>query len=114
MPGRRARGSEDLEPVSLGDRGEPRHVGGTFGRGRQNAFERRLADLPLESLELHRREADQSPRSTGLRVERVRHPFGAERERAGLQRQFRVRDPEGQLALEDVEPLVLLGMDVPR
>ena len=88
--------------------------GWAFGRRRQHAFGGGLADLALESLELHRREADQRPRSTGLRVEGVRHALGAERERAGLQRQLRVRDPEGELALEDVEPLVLLGMDVPR
>ena len=85
-----------------------------FARGRQDAFESRLADLSLESLELHRREADQHLRYTRLYVERVRHAFGAERERAGLQRQLRVRDPDGHLAIEDVEPLLLLGMDVPR
>ena len=93
-PGGGPGGAEDLEPVSLRDRDQPRHVGGAFGRGRQDAFEGRLADLSLESLELHRREADERPRSTGLRVERVRHSLGAERERAGPQRQFRVRDPE--------------------
>ena len=72
------------------------------------------ADRALESLELHRREADQRPRATGLGVEGVRHPLGSERERAGRQRQSRVGDPEGQLAVEDVEPFVLLGVDVPR
>ena len=113
VAGRRAWGAEDLEPVSLGDRGEPRHVGVALHRRRQDALGGRLADLSLESLELHRREADQRPRSACLGVEGVRHALGAERERAGLQGQARVGDPEGHLALEDVEPLVLLGVDVP-
>ena len=44
----------------------------------------------------------------------MRHPLGAERERARRQREGCVGNPEGQLTLEDVEPLVLLGVDVPR
>jgi len=78
VSGGRSGGSEDLKPVSLGDRGEPRHVGVAFGRGRQDAFESRLADLSLESLELHRREADQHHPYTRLHVERAGHPFGAD------------------------------------
>ena len=85
-----------------------------FGWRRQHAFGGGLADLALESLELHRREPDQRPGSIGLGVERVRHSLGAERERAGRQRHARVREPECDLAVEDVEPFVLLGMDVPR
>src|SRR6202011_4579451 len=88
VSGRGAGGSEDLEPVLLRDRDQALHVGVAFGWRRQHAFGGGLADRALESLELHRREADQRPRSTGLRVERVRHPLGAEPERAGGQRQF--------------------------
>ena len=114
MAGRRARGAKDFEPVSLGDGGESCHVRVALGRRRQDAFEGGLADFSLESLELHRREADQRPCSACLGVEGVRHPLGAERERASCQREGCVGNPEGQLTLEDVEPLVLLGVDVPR
>src|SRR5207342_1277941 len=106
-------GAEDLESVSLRDRGEPRHVRVALGRRRQDGLGGGLADFPLESLELHRREPDQRPRPAWLGVEGVRHALGAERKRTGLQGQSRVRDPESHLALEDVEPLVLLAMDVP-
>jgi hypothetical protein len=51
-------GAEDLEPVSLGDRREPRHVRVALHWRRQDAFGRGLTDFSLESLELHRREAD--------------------------------------------------------
>src|ERR1044071_1145628 len=66
-----------------------------------------------ESLELHRREADKSFCAACFGVDGVRHVLRAEREGAGLQRHARVRDPEGEFAVEDVEPLVLLWMDVP-
>ena len=39
--------------------------------------------------------------------------FGPNAKEPGLQGHARIRDPEGELAFEDVEPLVLLGMDVP-
>ena len=45
VPGRRAWRAEDLEPVSLRDRGEPRHVRVAFERRRQDALGGRLADL---------------------------------------------------------------------
>ena len=45
MSGRRSGRSEDLEPVSLGDWGEPRDVGGTLGWRWEDSFKRRLADL---------------------------------------------------------------------
>ena len=52
-------------------------------------------------------------RAACLGVEGVGHALRAECKRAGLQGQAGVGDPEGELALEDVEPFVLLGMDVP-
>ena len=58
VAGRRARGAEDFEPVSLGDGGESCHVRVALGRRRQDAFEGGLADFSLESLELHRCEPD--------------------------------------------------------
>jgi len=58
VTGRRARGAEDFEPVSLGDGGESCHVRVTLGRRRQDAFEGGLADFSLESLERHRCEPD--------------------------------------------------------
>src|SRR5436190_7813137 len=84
-----------------------------FERLRQDAFGGRLTDFSLESLELHRREADPRLRSACLGVEGVWHALRAEREGAGLQREACVGDAEGQLALQDVEPLILLGMDMP-
>jgi hypothetical protein len=67
-----------------------RCMGGAVGCGRQDALGGRLADLALESLELHRREADERPCSTVLGVEGVRYPLGPNAKRAGLQRQSRV------------------------
>jgi hypothetical protein len=49
-------------------------VGPSSGGG-STAFGGRVADPALEFLELHRREADEGPRSTSLRVERVRTPL---------------------------------------
>lgn len=79
MAGRRAWRAKNLEPVALGDGSEPRHVGvALHGRG-QDTFGGGLADFPLESLELHRREADQCPRSACLGVEGVRHALTTRR-----------------------------------
>ena len=85
VAGGRAWGAEDLEPVSQGDRREPRHVRRALHRRGEDALGGGLTDFALESLELHRREADQHLRPACLGVEGVRHPFGAEREPAGLQ-----------------------------
>ena len=68
VPGRGARRAEDLEPVALGDGGEPRHVRVARERRRQDASGRWLADLPEESLELHRCEPNQRLRATRLGV----------------------------------------------
>src|SRR5437764_12837460 len=114
VAGGRAGRAEDLHPVAGGDREQQVHVWMAFERRRQDAFGGGLTDCSLESLELHRSEADQCLRSACLGVERVRDSLGAERERAGLQGEAFVGDPEGDFALEDVEPLVLLGMHVPR
>ena len=46
--------------------------------------------------------------------ERVRHALGAEREPARRQIQARVADVEREVPVEHVEPLILLGVDVPR
>jgi hypothetical protein len=70
-PGR----AEDDHPVALCDREQPLHVGVALER-RQHPLGCRLTDLSLESLELHRREADQRPCSACLGVEGVRHPLG--------------------------------------
>src|SRR3954451_3724011 len=82
VAGGRAGGTEDLHPVAGCDREQQVHVGGAFERRRQDAFGGGLADCSLESLELHRREADQCLRSAGLGVERVRDSLRAEDERA--------------------------------
>src|SRR6266480_6723213 len=105
--------SEDLHPVLGADREEPRHVRRGVERRWENAFEGGLADLSQESFEQKRLEADQRLASGGACDERVRHPLGAEGKSAGRQGQLRVADVEGELSVEDVEPLVLVGMDVP-
>src|SRR5439155_1022293 len=86
---------------ALCDREQPLHVRVALERRRQHPLGCRLTDFSLESLELHRREADQRSCSACLGVEGVRHPLGAERERASRQREGCVGNPEGQLALED-------------
>ena len=87
--------------------------GASSGGGRTRSV-RRLADLAQEALEVERREADQRLRSVGLADERVRDALRAEREGARRQRQPLVTDVDRELALEDVEPLVLVRMDMPR
>ena len=82
-------------------------------RRREDALARGLADLAKESLELERLEADEGLAAVGARDERVGDALGAEGEAAGRQGQLGVADVERELAVEDVEPLVLLGMDVP-
>src|SRR5438034_7702762 len=67
-----------------------------------------------EALEEEGLEADQCLRPVGLTDERVRHASGAERERAGRQREAFLADIDRELPFEDVEPLVLLRVDVPR
>src|SRR5216684_7448883 len=71
VAGRWAWGTEDLEPVPLGDGGEPRHVGVALHWRGHDALGSGLADFPLESLELHRREADQRSCPAGFGVEGV-------------------------------------------
>ena len=90
VSGRWAWGAEDLEAVSLCDRDQPCDVGVAFQGRRQHAFGGRLADLPQEPFELHRREADQRSCAAGFGVEGVRHALGAERERTGLSGRCRV------------------------
>src|SRR6266545_5882228 len=111
--GRGPWGSEDLHPVLRADGEQPGHVRRGVERRWQDAFEGGLTDLSQESFEQKRLEADQRSASGGACDERVRHPLGAEGESAGRQGQLRVADVEGELSVEDVEPLVLVGMDVP-
>src|SRR6266545_3988898 len=111
--GRRSWWSEDLHPVLRADREEPRHVRRGIERRWQNAFEGGLTDLSQESFEQKRLEADQRSASGGACDERVRHPLGTEGKSAGRQGQLSVADVECELSVEDVEPLVLVGMDVP-
>src|SRR4051794_24895573 len=65
------------------------------------------------ALEQERLEADQRLGLVRLGDEGVRHAPGTECERTGLQRQARVADIDGELAVEDVEPLVLVRVHVP-
>src|SRR6266704_6089677 len=111
--GRRSWGSEDLHPVLRADGEEPRHVRRGVERRWQNAFEGGLADLSQESFEQKRLEADQRFASGGACDERVRNPFGPEGKSAGGEGQLSVADVECELSVEDVEPLILVGMDVP-
>src|SRR2546426_9496784 len=112
-PGRRPWGSEDLHPVLRADRQEPGHVRRGVERRWENAFESGLTDLSQESFEQKRLEADQRPASVRAGDERVRNPLGTEGEAAGRQGQLSVADMESERSVEDVEPLVLVGMDVP-
>src|SRR5215218_7141017 len=111
--GRRAGRAEDDHPVALGDREQPLQIRRSGKRWRQYALRRRLADLVQEALEVEGLEADQRLRPVGLAEEGVGHAFGAERERAGRERKALLPDVDGELALEHVEPLVLVGVDVP-
>src|SRR3954451_9251103 len=107
-------GAEDLHPISFRDRGKLGRVRVNLERRRNDALGSGLADLSQEALELHGPESDQELGFAGLHVERVRDSLGPECKRAGLEREARISNPDGQLTLEDVEPLVLLGMHVPR
>ena len=96
-----------------GDGDEPLHVRRSVERRRHNTFGGWLADLPHEPLEQKRLEANKGFPSLGrLRDERMGHPLGAKRERTGRQRKPSIADIEGELAIEDVEPLVFIGVDV--
>jgi hypothetical protein len=100
--------------VLRGDGDEPLHVRRSVERRRHNTFGGWLADLPHEPLEQKRLEANKGFPSLGrLRDERMGHPLGAKRERTGRQRKPSIADIEGELAIEDVEPLVFIGVDVP-
>src|SRR5712691_483875 len=111
--GRRSWGSEDLHPVLCADGEEPRHVRRGVERRWENPFEGGLTDLSQESFEQKRLEADQRSASGGACDERVRNTLGPEGESTGRQVQLSVADVECEFSVEDVEPLVLVGMDVP-
>jgi hypothetical protein len=112
--GRRAWRSEDVKAVSRRDGDEPLHVRRSLKRWRHNTLRGWLTDLSDEPLELTRLEANKGFPSIGrLRDERVGYPFGTESKRTGRQPQPSLTYIDGELTIEDVEPLVFFGMDVP-
>src|SRR6266480_3529720 len=110
---RRAGRAKDLHPVASGDREQPLHVRGSLHQRRQHPLGCRLADLAQEALEVEGLEADQRLRPFRLGDEGVRHSLGAEREGARRKREAPLADEDGELTLEDVEPFVLVGVNVP-
>src|SRR5206468_13079684 len=56
---------------------------------------------------------DQGLRPVRLGDEGVRDSLGAEGKRSGRERQTPLADVDGELSFEHVEPLVLVGVDVP-
>ena len=95
------------------DGDEPLHVRRSLKRWRHNTFGGWLTDLSDKPLEQKRLEANKGFPSLGrLRDERMGHPLGAKRERTGRQAQPSIADIEGELPIEDVEPLVFIGVDV--
>src|SRR4029450_3899154 len=72
-----------------------------------------LADLVQEALEVKGQEADQHLRLVGFPDEDVRESLGAKRERAGREGEALLADVDSELPFEHVEPLVLIGVDVP-
>jgi len=77
-----------------------------------------LADLDLMYPQVRRHIAEtwvkEEARLLGTDDERVRNGARAEHERAGARRDRRALDPDRELAIEDVEPLVLVVVDVQR
>jgi hypothetical protein len=84
VSGRWAWRAEDDHPVARADFGESCDIRRSLGRRRQDTLGRVLADLSLESLELHRREADKCLRASRFGVKGVRHVLRTEREGSGL------------------------------
>jgi hypothetical protein len=112
--GRQAWRSEDVHPVLRRDGDEPLHVRRTVERRRHNTFGGWLTDLSDEPLEQKWLEANKGFTSIGrLRDERMRHPLRTEGKRTGRQGQPSIANIEGELTIEDVEPLIFIGMDVP-
>src|SRR5215211_1653223 len=78
-------------------------------------------DLPLRYLPLsitqeasgHPARWPRTQKRAGVQYHCTAHCYRTERKRTGGHGQTRIADIEGQLAIEDVEPLVLVGMDVP-
>ena len=91
---------------------EHRHVRRSVERRRQNALRGGRSRLSQEPLELNRLEADQEPRSLGLRDEGVGHALGTERKRPWRQARASVGDVDRDLAIKNKEPLVLVVVDV--
>src|SRR6266581_6787055 len=79
-PGR----AEDDHPVALCDREQPLDVRVALERRRQHPLGCRLTDFSLESLELHRREADQRSCSACLGVEVCGTPLGPNANEPGV------------------------------
>ncbi len=73
---RRARRTEDLDPVTRADRDESRHVRRGLERRRQHLLACELADFVQEALEQEGLEADQGFRAVRLGDESVGTPLG--------------------------------------
>jgi hypothetical protein len=94
--------AEDLDPVVGGDLGE------LLGAGRGGA------DRPDERLEARRRRGHERAGAAVAVAQRVRHAPGRDHRVSGAQHVDLVADPQRELALEHVEGLVAVAMDVER
>ena len=110
MPGR----AEDLEAVVSGGLQYRRHVGRRGRRGRDLRDGSGGPERADEALEAGRLRDQQEASLVGADDERVRHVAWAEHEGTCRRDERLARDPDGELALKDVEPLVLLMVDVQR
>src|SRR4051794_20316029 len=102
----------DLEPVVGGGPEPGRHVRRRRGGGRDLRRGGWGGERADEALESGRFGHEQEARLLGADDERVRDVARAEHERAGIRRDRPAVDPDRELALEDVEPLVLVVVDV--
>ena len=86
--------------------------GGAVGGGGISATGAGVPSVADEALEPGRLRDQQEARLVGADDERVRHVARAEHEGACRSDDRLARDPDRELALEDVEPLVLVVVDV--
>ena len=114
VSGRDAWRAEDLEPVVGGGPEHWPHVRRRRRGGRDLRCGRWGGERADEALESGRFRHQQEARLLGTDDERVRNVARAEHERAGARRDRRALDPDRELAIEDVEPLVLVVVDVQR
>src|SRR5487761_2309494 len=109
-----ARWSDDLQAERLSEFREAVHVRRLRRRRWDLAAFSRLSEGAREALEPGGLGDEQEACHLRADDERVRHALRSEHERAGGGNAYLAVDPEGQLALQDVEPLVLAGVDVKR